>query len=77
MDRALTTLEEIGAINDAGTLTALGKHMVSFFFFGVQYMLYAFPHEYLFILQSMLPLDIRLAKVIIPTSPSYLITYVK
>ena len=29
MDRALTTLEEVGAIDNAGTLTALGKHMVS------------------------------------------------
>lgn len=29
MDRALTTLGELGAIDNAGTLTALGKHMVS------------------------------------------------
>ena len=29
MDRALTTLEELGAIDNSGTLTALGKHMVS------------------------------------------------
>lgn len=29
MDRALTTLEELGAIDNTGTLTALGKHMVS------------------------------------------------
>lgn len=29
MDRALTTLEELGTIDSAGTLTALGKHMVS------------------------------------------------
>lgn len=29
MDRALTTLEELGAIDNTETLTALGKHMVS------------------------------------------------
>ena len=29
MDRAITTLEELGAIDSAGSLTALGKHMVS------------------------------------------------
>jgi HrpA-like RNA helicase len=29
MDRALTTLEELGAIDNTGTLTALGKHIVS------------------------------------------------
>ena len=29
MDRALITLEELGAIDNAGKLTALGKHMVS------------------------------------------------
>ena len=28
MDRALTTLEELGAIDNTGTLTALGKHIV-------------------------------------------------
>jgi len=29
MDRALRTLEEIGAINEDGKLTALGRHVVS------------------------------------------------
>ncbi|KAF8808063.1 P-loop containing nucleoside triphosphate hydrolase protein [Phlegmacium glaucopus] len=41
MDRALAILEELGAIDNTGTLTALGKHI------------------------SMLPLDIRLAKMLI------------
>jgi hypothetical protein len=62
MDRALTTLEELGAIDNAGTLTALGKHMVSL----VVCSMFRTPSlmpTYLF-LQSMLPLDIRLAKVI-------------
>ena len=63
MDRALITLEELGSIDNAGTLTALGKHMVSLVGYAV--CLYLFAHAYLFILQSMLPLDIRLAKVII------------
>lgn len=29
IDRALTTLEELGATDDTGTLTALGKHIAS------------------------------------------------
>ncbi|KAF8910089.1 P-loop containing nucleoside triphosphate hydrolase protein [Gymnopilus junonius] len=41
IDRAWNTLEELGAVNEEGRLTALGKHI------------------------SMLPLDIRLAKMLI------------
>lgn len=31
MERAWSTLEELGAVDDAGQLTPLGRHMVSFF----------------------------------------------
>ena len=44
MDRALATLEELGAIDNTGTLTALGKHIVSF---GMQHLLHTFAHIYL------------------------------
>ena len=37
MDRAITTLEELGAIDNDGTLTALGKHMVSLIYYFIRF----------------------------------------
>jgi len=56
MEKAWSILEELGAIDEQGKLTALGRHMVcsmeSFVFF-----LTKAP-------QSLLPIDLRLAKVL-------------
>ena len=74
MDRALTTLEELGAIDNGGTLTALGKHMVSLVCSSIFYKLSLTP-PYLFYSQcflwtSGLPKYVFLVLF-------YLITYVK
>ena len=56
IDRAWKTLEEIGAVDEDGHLTALGRHIVSNLELLVSI-------HYLTFDKSFLPMDVRLAKV--------------
>ena len=58
MDAAWTTLQELCAVDEAGKLTALGKYMVKLPPSEDKYARYVN-----LIIQSMLPVDVRLGKV--------------
>jgi len=59
MEKAWSILEEIGAVDQAGKLTALGRHIVRTCLFSlILNLILNLIH-----LKSMLPVDLRLAKV--------------
>ena len=58
MEQAWETLEQLGAVDYDGNLTALGRHMV---FLLLSEKLLSVDNTY----QAMLPLDLRLSKILI------------